>query len=156
MLNIQVEGLDELLTKVNGLRSRNIVTEQAVKDFAERTRQVAIEFTPLDRYRNIYQYPERKQHETGDLVRHWQRATTTRYGNTYESVIINDAPYAAAVNYGHPAHPGQFIPPIPGITRVSWVPGLYITDAVENMMTTTHASYFDERYSHYLDQYFRS
>lgn len=155
MLSIKLEGLDEFEKKVNGLRKHNTVTEQAVKDFAERTRQEAINFTPLDTFRDIYPYPELKSHQTGDLIRHWQRPTTTRIGDNYESTIVNDAPYAAAVNYGHVAYPGQWIPPLGKKTVTNFVTGLFITDAVENMMTTTYGGYFSERYSHYLDEYFK-
>lgn len=155
MIKIDIDDSHGLLDKLEALpRNNTALMETAVKAVAQKAYEVAVEYTPLDRWRNIYQYPELAPHDPGDMKKHWRKPQTTRYGNTYTSTIVNDADYAYAVNYGHRAIPGQYVPAIPGHVRTSFVTGLFITDAVENVMETTHSNVFSEEYAKRLERYF--
>lgn len=154
MIKVDFEDPSGFCQKVEALAKSNNLMESAVKAVADKTYEVAVEFTPLDRWRNIYQYPELAPHEPGDMKKHWRKPTLTRYGNTCSATVLNDAEYAAAVNYGHRAIPGQYIPAVPTNVSTTFVTGLFITDAVENMMATTHENVFSDEYAKQLERYF--
>lgn len=153
MIRVDFDDPSGFCKKIERLARSNNIAEAAVKAVANKTYEVAVEWTPLDRWRNIYQYPELAPHEPGDMKKHWRKPSLTRYGNNYTATVVNDAEYAYAVNYGHRAIPGQYVPAIPGRIKTTFVTGLFITDAVENMMNTNHAHVFSDEYAKRLERY---
>lgn len=154
MINVALDDNNLAEKLLMFIKNRKPV-EEAVKAVAEKTREVAIEFTPTDRWYGKYQYPERKSHELGYLKKHWKPPSYSYTPTGYQAEVVNDAEYAAAANFGHSAHVGQYIPPLPGRVTVDWVGGLFITDAVEHMITTEYSNLFSEKYGAYLTRYLK-
>lgn len=153
MINVVFDD-NNLEKKLRSFMSEGDVVSKVVSKVVDKTYNVAVELTPTDRWYPRYFFPERKSHELGYLKKHWHKGKVKRVGGFYEAEVYNDSYFAAAVNYGHRAIPGQYIPPLPGRVGVNWVEGIFLTDKIEDAMTTTYANEFSNEYGAYLERHF--
>lgn len=153
MINIKFEdnGFEQKLKSF--MQSGNGVYE-TMKAVVDKTYDVAVEMTPTDTWYPLYNFPERKSHRLGYLKDHWHKSGIKRFNGYYNAEVYNDSYYAKAVDEGHRAIPGQYIPPLPGRVGVDWVEGIHLTNKVEEAMTTQHASDFSAQYGAYLERHF--
>lgn len=93
-------------------------------------------------------------YQGGHLRRSWEVQPVKKTGDAYEVEVVNFAPYASYVEFGHRQTPGRYVPALGVTLKKPWVKGQRFMTTEEEKMRGQIQAVLDKKLSRFLTEAF--